>query len=304
MATNVPNTFEWGNRNPNRFTSSLLTQSTVYNRFTMVDKVKSKYQMPTAEATISFHGDLCVFDPQATVTVGEKEMAVADYKWDFSDCKGGLDSTYRSLLLKKGLHNAETMDRTLGEWAYDRFSALVSEKILHESALQIVDKIENGPDASSVNTIAAVSLTKANILDTMEAMYEKAPEVLLDAFEGNSTEVVRPVWMLGTEAYKLYRLATKELNLAFDRADQSAFPAPPFLGVEVVRYPKMEAGVIILAQPSNFVLLTDDMNDPNQINMEYEWRTNSLDVGGQFKLGFDFIRGEEIVYMSPRTVAS
>ena len=301
MATNVPTTFEWGNRNPNEFTSSLLTQSTVYNLFTMVDGVKSKYQMPTAEATISFHGDLCTFDPQATVTVGEKEMAVTDFKWDFSDCKGSLDATYRSLLLKKGLHNAETMDRSLGEWAFDRFSALVSEKILAESALQIVDKMENGPDAADVNTIAAVAITKTNILATMESMYDAMPEVLLDAVEGDSTEVIRPVYMLGAAAYKAYRLATKDLNLSFDRDDQSRFPAPPFLDIQVVRYPKLEAGVIILGRPTNFVMLTDDLSDPNQINQEYEWRTNSLDVGGQFKLGFDFIRGEEIVLMTPRT---
>lgn len=301
MATNVPSTFEWGNRNPNEFVSSLLTQSTVYNLFTMVDGVKSKYQMPTAEATISFHGDLCVFDPLATVTVGEKEMAVADYKWDFSDCKGSLDQTYRSLLLKKGLHNAETMDRSLGEWAFDRFSALVSEKILTESALQIVDKLENGVDAADVNTIAAVTLTKANILATMESMYEAAPEALLDAIEGDSTEIVRPVWMLGTKAYQLYRLATKDLNLAYNRDDQSRFPAPPFLDIQVVRYPKLEDGVIIMAQPTNFVLLTDDLNDPNQINQEYEWRTNSLDVGGQFKMGFDVIKAAEVVLMTPRT---
>ena len=299
MATTI-GTLDWGNRNPQDFIQKLITSSDVWRSFTIYDGVKYKKNVPIHTGTIAFHGDLCTFDPQASIAVGEKEMSVAPYKWDFSDCKTSLMESYRSMMLSKGLNNPETMDTTLGEWSFDFFLDSVQEKVLTEAALQVVDKIENGPDAADVTTVTGVTLSDSNILAQMKAMFLAAPEALLDSIEGESNMVTRPVWFMGGAAYRFFQVAIAELNVAYSHVDQDNLPVPTFYGIRVVRFAKLEANVIILAEPSNFVLLTDDLNDVNQINQEYKPLTNTLDVSGQFMLGFDFKDGERIVYTSSR----
>lgn len=300
MATHI-GALEWANRDPQDFIQSLITKSDVYRRFTIYDGVKYKKNVPIHTGTIAFHGDLCTFDPQASISVGEKEMSVAPFKWDFSDCKTSLMESWRSEMLRKGLNNDETMDSALADWAFDFFLDSVQEKVLTEAGLQVVDKIENGPDAGDVITVTGTTLDDSNILAQMKAMYLAAPEALLDSIEGESNMTTRPVWMMGGEAYRSYQVAIAALNVAYNHSDQDRFPVPPYFGIEVIRFAKLEANVIILAEPTNFVLLTDDLNDTNQINQEYKKLTNTLDVSGQFMLGFDFKDGSRIVYTSSRT---
>ena len=54
---------------------------------------------------------------------------------------------------------------------------------------------------------------------------------------------------------------------------------------------------MIISAPQNLVMLTDDYNDVKAIDMEYEARENSDLIWGQFKLGFSYLKGEEIVYV-------
>lgn len=299
MATTVANGLQWSNRKPEEFIESLITSNQVYTNFTLISGVKSTADIPKYDATIAFHSDLCSFDPQASIDVDEKQMAVGDFKWDFSDCKGVLETTWRSELLRKGVNNAEVIDSELADWAYDRFSKLVSEKLLTEAATQIQDKIENGPEAADVNTVIHTApLTSATILDKMEELYTAAPEVLVEAMLGSATDTYRPVYMMNANMVRLYKLATKDLNVSFDREDQTTFPTPTFLGLDIVLFPKLADNTIILAEPTNFVMLVDDMDDPSAIMSEYTPKTNSLDVWGQFRVGYDFKRGQEIVYAS------
>ena len=299
MATNIDGTLEWANRDPQDFIEKLITSSNVWRNFTIYDGVKYKKNVPIHTGSIAFHGDLCTFDPQSSIAVGEKEMQVAPFKWDYADCKTDLMESWRSELLRKGLNNEETMDIQLADWAFDFFLTSVQEQVLKEAALQIVDKIENGPDKGDVNTVVGVTLTESNILTQMKALYMAAPEVLLDSIEGEANMTTRPVYMMGGAAYRLYQVAIAALNVAYDHSDQDGFPAPTYFGVPVVRFAKLAADTIILADPSNFVLLTDDLNDTNQINQEYKRLTNTLNVSGQFMLGFDFKDGSRIVYTSP-----
>jgi len=58
----------------------------------------------------------------------------------------------------------------------------------------------------------------------------------------------------------------------------------------------MPANEFIIAAPQNLVMLTDDYNDVKAIDMKYEAELSSDKIWGQFKLGFSYLKGEEIVY--------
>jgi len=138
MAISVA-TLEWGNRTPGLFIDSMVKSAKVLDRFRLVDGVKSKVQVPIFDASLTFGSDLCAFDPQSSASIDEKEMTVstykwATYKWAFLNCKNVLETTYRSVLLKKGQHNEETMDVEFKDWVFDYFAKLSAQKALELAA--------------------------------------------------------------------------------------------------------------------------------------------------------------------------
>ena len=52
----------------------------------------------------------------------------------------------------------------------------------------------------------------------------------------------------------------------------------------------------MIAAAQNIVMLTDEYNDVRAIDMKYEAELSSDKIWGQFKLGFSYLKGSEIVY--------
>ncbi len=71
---------------------------------------------------------------------------------------------------------------------------------------------------------------------------------------------------------------------------------PAYYGMEVVHFSSLPANEILISAPQNIVMLTDDYNDVKAIDMKYEAELSSDKIWGQFKLGFSYLKGEEIVY--------
>ena len=70
--------------------------------------------------------------------------------------------------------------------------------------------------------------------------------------------------------------------------------------MEIIHFASMAANEVIVSAPDNLVLLTDDYNDVKAIDMKYEAELSSDKVWGQFKLGFSYLKSEEIVYGKDR----
>ncbi len=132
MAISVA-TLDWGNRTPDLFIDSMVKSAKVLDRFRLVDGVKSKVQVPIFDASLTFGNDLCDFTAASSASIDEKEMTVETYKWAFLNCKDVLESTYRSVLLKQGQHNEETMDSQFKDWVFDYFAKLSAQKALELS---------------------------------------------------------------------------------------------------------------------------------------------------------------------------
>ena len=58
----------------------------------------------------------------------------------------------------------------------------------------------------------------------------------------------------------------------------------------------MAANEFIVSAPQNLVMLTDDYNDVRAIDMKYEPELSSDKIWGQFKLGFSYLKGEEVIF--------
>ena len=284
----------YGDRNRNLFIDSMIKSAAVLNRFRLVDGVKAKVNVPIFDAALQFGTDLCVFDPQSTATIAEKEMTVSSYKWSFLNCKTALEASYRGLLLKKGQHNPETMDAEFKDWVFDYFAKLSSQKALELAATELVT--EMAADAAVIDTtIVAGGLLATNILDEMEKAYAAMSDVMLSAVYGDADRDFKPAFFLGTVAMQHYQIAIAE---KYTTTPQGIVEGniPAYYGMEVVHFPSLAADQFFVSAPQNLVMLTDDYNDVKAIDMKYEAELSSDKIWGQFKLGFSYLKGEEIVF--------
>ena len=284
----------YGDRNRNLFIDSMIKSAAVLNRFRLVDGVKAKVNVPIFDAALQFGTDLCVFDPQSTATIAEKEMTVSTYKWAFLNCKNALEASYRGLLLKKGQHNPETMDAEFKDWVFDYFAKLSSVKALELAASALT--LEMGNDAAVIDTtIAGAALTALNILDEMEKAYAAMSATMLSAVYGDADRDFKPSFFMGTVAMQHYQIAIAE---KYTTTPQGIVEGniPAYYGMEVVHFPSLAADQFFVSAPQNLVMLTDDYNDVKAIDMKYEAELSSDKIWGQFKLGFSYLKGEEIVF--------
>lgn len=286
-------TLPYGDRRPDLFIDSMVKSAAVLNRFRLVDGVKAKVNVPIFDASLTFGNDLCTFDPQSTASVGEKEMTVETYKWAFLNCKNALESSYRGLLLKKGQHNPETMDAEFKDWVFDFFAKKSAEKALELAATELTTEMI--ADADVIDHILVGGLTVLNILDEMEAAYAAMSDLMLAAVYGDADRDFKPAFFLGTAAMQVYQIAIAE---KYTTTPQGIVEGniPPYFGMEVVHFPSLTAGEFFVAAPQNLVMLTDEYNDVRAIDMKYEAELSSDKIWGQFKLGFSYLKGDEIVY--------
>jgi hypothetical protein len=292
MAISVA-TLDWGNRTPDLFIDSMVKSAKVLDRFRLIDNVKSKAQVPIFGASLTFGSDLCVFDPQSSASIDEKEMTVTTYKWAFLNCKNVLEATYRSVLLKQGQHNEETMDAQFKDWVFDYFAKLSAQKALELAATALTT--EMAADATVLDFDTNAAITSANILSLMQGAYQTMSAVMLSSVYGDANRQLKPAFFLGTAAVQAYQIAIAGL---YTTTAQGVVEGniPAYYGMEVIHFPSLAAGEFIISAPENIVMLTDDYNDVRAIDMKYESELSSDKIWGQFKLGFSYLKGDEIVY--------
>ena len=283
----------YGDRRPDLFIDAMVKSAAVLNRFRLIDGVKAKVNVPIFDASLTFGNDLCVFDPQSTASVGEKEMTVETYKWSFLNCKDALESSYRGLLLKKGQHNPETMDAEFKDWVFDYFAKLSAQKALELAGTELTTEL--AADAAVLDYDTNAAITSSNILDLLEGAYGTMSDVMLAAVYGDADRDFKPAIFLGTAAMQAYQIAIAGLYTTTPQGVVEG-NVPNFYGMEVIHMASMPANEFMISAPQNIVMLTDDYNDVRAIDMKYEAELSSDKIWGQFKLGFSYLKGEEIVY--------
>lgn len=287
-------TLDWGNRTPDLFIDSMVKSAKVLDRFRLIDGVKNKVQVPIFDASLTFGSDLCTFDAQSSASINEKEMTVSTYKWAFLNCKNVLESTYRSVLLKQGQHNEETMDAQFKDWVFDYFAKLSAQKALELAGTGLAT--EMAADAAVLDyATGQATISSSNILAAMQGGYETMSAVMLAAVYGDADRDLKPAFFMGTAAIQAYQIAMAGL---YTTTAQGVIEGniPAYYGMEVIHFPSLAANTFFISAPENLLMLTDEYNDVRAIDMKWEAELSSDKIWGQFKLGFSYLKGEEIVY--------
>ena len=317
----VTNAGDWGNRQSGLFIDTMIKSAAVLDRFTIVDGVKDKLNVPVFALSQQQAGDPladigfgtganCEFTDTWSADITEKEMSVTSFSWGFKNCKDALESSYRSLMLKKGQLNPETLDAEFRSWIFDRFSKVAAEKALLLAGSQLTAAMTSGADAVDAAQTVVVSTDaatgdlqkSAEILDVLEQAYLHMSSEMASAIYGDADREFRPAIFLGTTAYQAYQIAMAQdfKNAALATSESISRGAlPAYYGMEVIHFAPLAADTAFITPPSNLVLLTDDYNDVRAIGSEYEPREHAEYLYGRFKLGFDYMQSKNIVLIKP-----
>jgi hypothetical protein len=284
----------WGDRSRDLFIDAMVKSAAVLNRFTLIDGVKAKVNVPIFDVTSQTFtaGDDCSFSDSTIADISEKEMTVDTYSWGFKNCKAVLENSYRGIALKKGQHNPEAMDVEFRNWVYDYFAKLASQKALTVASANLITEMDADGDVNELDH--NLTLDSSNILATMEDAYEAMSEVMLSAVYGDADREYRPAFFLGTNTYQMYQIAIANKHTTTPDGIKAG-ELPTYFGMEVIHFPSLADNKFFISAPTNLVMLTDDYNDVAAIDNEYEAKENSEYLWGRFKLGFSYFKGSEIV---------
>jgi len=296
-------TLDYGNRTPSEFIAQTILQAGVHGKYSVYDGVKDKQQIPIFAAALTWGTDLCTFDPQSVASIDEKEFITKNYKWAFKNCKTALQRSYRSLMLKQGQNNAETMDSDFKDWVFDYFSKLASQhigKLAHdELATQITaDANVNKVTGAAGSTAALISAS--TVLAQLQLVFKAMTrEMYLSNF--NVDGVMRDqnealAFVLPYEVYQAAHIALTN-NMTFNERAQIEAGALPlkYMGIPIMLDINQDANRVILAPLSNFVTVVDDIADVKAIQTKYMEELSSDYLWGQFTIGFGYKKSELIV---------
>ena len=316
----VTNAGDWGNRQAGLFIDTMIKSAAVLDRFTIVDGVKDKLNVPVFALSQQQSGDPavdigfgtganCDFTDTWSADITEKEMSVTSFSWGFKNCKDALESSYRSLMLKKGQLNPETLDAEFRGWIFDRFAKVAAEKALLLAGSELIDLMDGTVTGDAVvadqtvvvdtdGTAGDLQLSSA-VLDILEKAYLHMSSEMASAVYGDADREFKPAIFLGTVAYQSFQIAMAEdfaTSMTLSSSDGIAEGRiPTYYGIEVIHLASLAANKLFITAPSNLVMLTDDYNDVAAIDSEYEAKENAEYLWGRFKLGFSYLKGSEIV---------
>lgn len=303
----------WANRSATEFYSAMIGSSDVLKRFSVYDGIKSKGQVPIFEATLTYDDHECTWSPGSSADVSEKEFTVHFKRWGLTNCKNALESTFRSLMLTKGQLNEQTLDDQFKEWVFDYFVMKNAENMVEWSWSGDSGDI----DGIKVELLADTTITKVSgaavgtthtltneeeILTHMKAAVKGLSDTNKKALYGGATQEFKPAFFVNYDVYQAYQLAIAEYGQEYAGIEKGLLKT--FLGMEVIPYAPLADNEMMLTVPSNLVIVTDNLSDADAIQAEYDKKTNSDNIWGQFKVGFSYKKGSEVtIYHTASTWA-
>ncbi len=305
------NSLDWDDRDSSQFFDAIVKSSKILDRFSIIDGCKSSINVPIFAATLVFDDDMCVYDPKTTADVTEKTFSVGFKRWGFHNCKDQLEGTYREKNLKVGQLNEETLDAQFANWVFDYFVKKNSEALLDfswngsdaegsgDDVAGIDDEIiaDLAAGTPTVNTATdwAAAVTTSNILTYMGTAFSSMGASNQAALFGDADRDYKPAYFLGTADYATYLLAVAAAETTtYEGVEKGLLKT--YMGLEVLHYAPLATGEMMVTPPENLVIVTDNYNDTLAIQTEYDKKTNSDDIWGQYKIGFSYKQGDRIFY--------
>lgn len=265
-------------------------------------------QIDLENKILQIDGKDCAWTPNQIIKLSEKKASVKTYKINLEQCIDELENKRTLYQLSPGAKN-ESLPPELEAATL----ALIAIGLSNEIEEMIVGGDEskdpnqfNGmvktllSKAVSIQLAGAV-LTKANVLDRVEAVYNAIPEEVLQSEDAGTLYV-----MGSCNTRRLIRAALADKNnqviaasWTVDDADKRN-PRLYYLGMEFVPAKGIDNNTLIGYDSRNAYLLTDLLSDLDEVELGNFPKPNEdkVFIKGRLRLGFVIPFEDEMVIMS------
>lgn len=265
-------------------------------------------QIDLENKILQIDGKDCAWTPNQIIKLSEKKASVKTYKINLEQCIDELENKRTLYQLSPGAKN-ESLPPELEAATL----ALIAIGLSNEIEEMVVGGDEskdpnqfNGmvktllSSAVSIQLAGAV-LTKANVLDKVEAVYNAIPEEVLQSEDAGTLYV-----MGGYNTRRLIRAALADKNnqviaasWTVDDADKRN-PRLYYLGMEFVPAKGIDNNTLIGYDSRNAYLLTDLLSDLDEVELGNFPKPNEdkIFIKGRLRLGFVIPFEDEMVIMS------
>lgn len=283
------------------FFSTALLAGPSKDTFRVIPGVKSKIKLPKYDIGNLVKDSGCSWSPSGEGTLAQKAFEVCDKEFQLELCVTTFEANFLGEYLRPGSNTGEvspeiftnymlgevrkkiSADLEVAVWQGSGTSASYPQNICDGLFMKLL------ADADVID-VTATAATSANIIASINAVYNAIPQTVI-----NDPELVIYV---PTQIYKLYQQAIAN---ASSEAYYVGAKEPNFLGIPVLWAPGMSNNKMVAGRKSNFVLLTDLLDDYESVTIIPQWNVQAIDtmrIAGRFKFGVDYLNGNEIVYFN------
>lgn len=271
-------------------------------------------QIDLENKILQIDGKDCAWTPNQIIKLSEKTAKVKTYKINLEQCIDELENKRTLYELGPGAKN-ETLPTELE----DATLALIAIGLSNEIEEMVVGGDEsvdpnqfNGMVKTLLNSTEAIqivgaTLTKANVLDAIEAVYDAVPEDVLQAEDAGT------LFVMGSYATRRkIRAALADKNnqviaasWTVDDTDKKN-PKLFYLGMEFVPAKGIDNNTLIGYDSSNAYLLTDLLSDLDEVELGNFPKPNDdkIWIKGRLRLGFVIPFEDEVVIWSDKVTAA
>lgn len=271
-------------------------------------------QIDLENKILQIDGKDCAWTPNQIIKLSEKTAKVKTYKINLEQCIDELENKRTLYELGPGAKN-ETLPTELE----DATLALIAIGLSNEIEEMVVGGDEsvdpnqfNGMVKTLLNSTEAIqivgaTITKANVLDAIEAVYDAVPEDVLQAEDAGT------LFVMGSYATRRkIRAALADKNnqviaasWTVDDTDKKN-PKLFYLGMEFVPAKGIDNNTLIGYDSSNAYLLTDLLSDLDEVELGNFPKPNDdkIWIKGRLRLGFVIPFEDEVVIWSDKVTAA
>ena len=259
---------------------------------------------------LQIDGKDCAWTPNQIIKLSDKKAKVKTYKINLEQCIDELESKRTLYMLSPGAKN-ESLPPELEEATLQLIAIGLSNEI-EEMIIGGDESVDpnqfNGMekmllDSTQAAKLVGTTLTKANILQTIEDLYDAVSEDVLQSEDAGT------LYIFGSyNARRILRAALANKNnqvlaeaWTVDDTDKRN-PRMYYLGVEFVPVKGIGKNTLICIDGTNAFLLTDLLSDLDEIEMGQFPKPNDSKVWikGRMRLGFVIPFEDEAVIWSDK----
>lgn len=279
------------------FSTALLAGGTK-DLFRVVPGVKSKIKLPQYDAGSLIKDAGCSWSPAGEGTLSQKSFEVCDKEFQLELCVTTFEANFLGEYLRPGSNTGEVAPELFTNYMLGE----VRKKIQNDLELAIwqgnatgatyPQNICNGllremTGDTTVIDVTATTVSLANVIAQITRVYEAIPQTILT----NPDLVI----FVPTSIYRFYQQA---IAAASNEAYYVGAKEPNFLGIPLVWSPGLPNNCMVAGVKSNFILLTDLLDDYETVQIVPQWNVAAVDtlrIAGRFKFGVSYLIGSEVV---------